>query len=259
MQTKEVFEGHEVRGDELSLETYNQGPHDERAPARAHRDLTRRERDDYPGPAVLYEAFDRWNADYFEGKLDQAMILISELSLRALGDYIAADANGLRSRIRLQPSLWKKGGWRLALDTLLHEMVHAYCYEVYDDEERGYRGHGPKFARKCNEISARLGLPEVSPKGRGGKPDCAHWPIRPDGYYGPNYPPPKNGKNGDSSSVDGDRTVEPKGRFVERLIRILAAIHGVSRAEYLRQVIVEQARMYADAIRQMDPELADSL
>ena len=78
---------------------------------------------------------------------------------------------------------------RFLRDALLHEMVHQFHYEVTGNAESGYRGHGPLFAKVCNDIGERLGLPPVVPRRRGrngaGKAICNQWPhnVRPEDYY----------------------------------------------------------------------------
>jgi SprT-like family len=135
--------------------------------------------------AALYAAFDAFNATYFAGELAAPLVVATFTSPRAFADACERDANGLRSIIRMHPSTLRKGDTFVA-DVLLHEMIHVWQFEVAKDREDGYRGHGPKFADKCNELGALLGLPPVSPKGRKGLPDCASWPlcVRPSGYYG---------------------------------------------------------------------------
>jgi hypothetical protein len=118
---------------------------------------------------TLYAYFGEFNRRYFGGKLGDPMILISPPSSpRAEGSYSKRDAHGLQSRILIAPATMRRG-MRVALACLLHEMVHAWCWEVLLDEEPGYKGHGPLFAAKCNEIGAQLGVPEVAPKGRNHK------------------------------------------------------------------------------------------
>jgi hypothetical protein len=134
----------------------------------------------------LYKAFTNYNNTYFAGGLKPPMLLVTQTSSpRALGDYMTEDNQGLQSVIRLSPKSVSLGPL-FARDVLLHEMIHAWQHEVSRDMEDGYRGHGPAFAGKCNEIGQAFGLAEVSPKGRGGKADCAAWPlnVRPAGYYG---------------------------------------------------------------------------
>jgi hypothetical protein len=135
---------------------------------------------------ALYAAFDDQNREHFDGALSPPFILVTYTAPRALGDHAAArDPHGLRSVIRLHPRV-AASGHRFAQDILLHEMVHAWQVEVAGDGEPGYRGHGPKFAERCNRIGQKLGLAQVGLKGRKGLPDCAQWPVcvRPAGYYG---------------------------------------------------------------------------
>jgi len=141
---------------------------------------------------MLYAAFRMYNAKHFDGELAQGLVLITNTgSSRTWGDYCARDVHGIDSRIRIAPKTLTRGE-RFAVDVLLHEMIHAWQSEIVEDTEDGYRGHGPGFAAKCNEIGAALGLPPVGVKGRDGLPNCAHWPlcVRPDGYYGTDYTPP---------------------------------------------------------------------
>lgn len=131
-------------------------------------------------PRTLYEAFDLFNERFFEGKLGAPMIWLAPASSpRAAGDYTPRDEHGLVSRIRIAPSIFRQG-WREALGTLLHEMVHAWQHEIANDIERGYKGHGPRFAARANEIGAQLGFPPVAPKGRGGLHRAETWPHLPD-------------------------------------------------------------------------------
>jgi hypothetical protein len=133
----------------------------------------------------IYAGFAEYNARFFDGKLDSPMLQITQAqSLRTHGDYVPVDVLGLESRIRIAPATVRRGELFM-LDVLLHEMIHAWQHEVAHDLELGYRGHGPRFAAECNRIGAQLGLPPVGVKGRGGLPDCAHWPmcVRPEGYY----------------------------------------------------------------------------
>jgi len=130
-------------------------------------------------PNLLLETFHTYNVAYFDERLDVPCVLITNpASPRALGDYTSRDEHGIESRIRIRPSLTKMG-LRYIEHVLLHEMVHAWCHEVEQSEERSYKGHGPVFTAKCNEISKHLGLDlvEVSVKGRHGKPDSARWPM----------------------------------------------------------------------------------
>lgn len=134
---------------------------------------------------VLYEAARTYNTAFFDGALLPCFVEITPPgSMRALADYRPRSAEGVDSHIRIGKRVIDKGG-RYALDVLLHEMVHAYCWEVLGDIEPGWAGHGPKWTAQCNRIGRMLGLPEVFAKGRGG-PNAARWPmcVRPADYYG---------------------------------------------------------------------------
>jgi hypothetical protein len=134
---------------------------------------------------ALYEAARLYNGEHFEGALLPCFVEITPPgSMRALADYRPRSHEGVDSHIRIGVRTLEKGG-RYALDVLLHEMVHAFCFEILGDIEPGYAGHGPKWTAQCNRIGRKLGLGEVFTKGRGG-PSSARWPmsVRPAGYYG---------------------------------------------------------------------------
>lgn len=134
---------------------------------------------------ALYEAARLFNAEHFDGALLPCFVEITPPgSMRALADYRPRSFEGVDSHIRMGRRVLELGA-RYALDVLLHEMVHAYCFEILGDVEPGYAGHGPKWTAQCNRIGRKLGLPEVFTKGRGG-PNSQRWPmcVRPDGYYG---------------------------------------------------------------------------
>lgn len=175
----------------------------DRAPHKATRAVVRRLGE--PDAKRLYTAFTAYNRSYFQRRLAPAMVLITEVS-RALGDYRPKDVHGLQSVIRIAPKTVQRGE-RMALDTLLHEMVHAYCHEVLHTDEPGYRGHGPAFAEVCNRIGEKLGLAPVGVAKRDGLPPCNYWPmnVRPEGYYPEPFTEPKReSKNKD----DGDESAE---------------------------------------------------
>jgi hypothetical protein len=134
---------------------------------------------------ALYEAARLFNSEHFEGSLLPCFVEITPpASMRALADYRPRSQEGVDSHIRIGFRVIEQGG-RYALDVLLHEMVHAYCFEILGDIEPGYAGHGPKWTAQCNRVGRKLGLAEVFTKGRGG-PSSARWPmsVRPEGYYG---------------------------------------------------------------------------
>lgn len=218
----------------------------------------------HEAPRTLYRAFDEFNATHFGGRLGAPLVLVTPASSRrAFGDYAERDVHGLRSTIRISPSSYGRGE-RFALDVLLHEMVHAHQSEVDGQTEPGYRGHGPRFAAKCNEIGARLGLPEVGVKKRKGLPDCAQWPIcvRPDGYY-PEVHPAKKPKapakdrppSEDGSIADADalqralkQAYETGRRFGETHAKLYYARQVRRRARRLRHAYGESNPRLAELV-----------
>jgi len=240
---------------------------DPRAPAHAVRQLVQQEGRE--APRALYEAFGAYNAAYFDSALKQSLILMTTpASPRAEGDYVAQDVHGIPSRIRIAPRC-EQHGLLYILDVLLHEMIHAWQAELLDDLENGYKGHGPKFCRKANEIGAKLGLGPVAPKGRGGlpRPDC--WPsnVRPPGYYGAQLPVPggrrrsartrADGINGGPSSSVGasDPLLEGLGEVDRELVAVLAKATGRPPGA----LIGAWAREHARALTSASPAIAASV
>lgn len=135
---------------------------------------------------ILYAAVSTFNENFFGGALLPCFVEVTTPgSLRAMADYRPRTHEGVESHIRISQKVVFEGGTLLALDVLLHEMVHAYMQEIAGDLEAGYAGHGPLWTEQCNRIGALLGLPPVFTKGRGG-PNSAQWPlcVRPLDYYG---------------------------------------------------------------------------
>lgn len=196
----------------------------------------------------LYETFHTLNKRFFDSRLAAPLILITGAkSARTLADYCPRDVHGLESRIRISPKASSRGAL-FAADVLLHEMVHAWQTEVSGDLEPGYRGHGPDFAAKCNEIGEALGLPEVGVKGRDGLPDCAQWPcnVRPDGYYPEPFVASTRRKKAEPEPAEPEGEAEPapapKGA-VERILFLVRQLDDASvRAlhEGIEEVIAER-------------------
>lgn len=144
----------------------------------------------------MYEQWEEWNEEFFDGLMTVPIILLNEPSNpRRLGDCGPVSGFGCSSQIRIRPSLLvgtvTEGKWLYGADVLLHEMVHQWGQEITGERDKHYSGHGPFFAAKVNEIGAKLGLPEVgkSCKDRDRKndePSPSHWPanVRSDDYYG---------------------------------------------------------------------------
>ncbi len=151
----------------------------------------------------LYDLWEAWNHEYFDGRMVPPYILLSEPSNpRRLGDCALVSGFGGHAQIRIRPSLlagthpaiaagdaFLEGRFLFVADVLLHEMIHQWQYEVSGQHESGYHGHGPAFRDMCNRIGAKLGLPPVRTSKARGKdkdlPSCSYWPhdVRPDHYY----------------------------------------------------------------------------
>jgi hypothetical protein len=151
----------------------------------------------------LYEVWDSANRCFFGGRMVVPYILLSvPSSTRALGDCSPVSAFGGRSQIRIRPSIIRgdhpstrpgpshaEGRFKFAADILLHEMIHQWQQEVTGRVEKAYKGHGPSFRDKANDIGSALCLPPVRVAKARGKlrtaPSCAHWPhcVRPPDYY----------------------------------------------------------------------------
>lgn len=189
---------------------------------------------------ALYEAARLFNAEHFEGSLLPCFVEITPpASMRALADYRPRSAEGVDSHIRIGTRVLEKGG-RYALDVLLHEMVHAYCFEILGDIEPGYAGHGPKWTAQCNRIGRTLGLGEVFTKGRGG-PNSARWPmsVRPAGYYGE----PEETEPSREPKQRTRREVAPKAPPLDRAIELLGEL---TRAELESLHTVIEAMLQGD-------------
>lgn len=181
---------------------------------------------------ALYDAARLFNASHFEAKLLPCFIEITPPgSTRSLADYRPRSAEGVESHIRISTRV-VNGGGKYALDVLLHEMVHAYCWEVLGDIEPGYGHHGPKWTAQCNRIGRTLGLPEVFTKGRGG-PNSARWPmcVRPEGYYQPKGEPGESGDEGEGEGEGGEPKKRTKTVKAPPLDQIVALLKELSRGE----------------------------
>jgi hypothetical protein len=172
--------------------------------------------------AELYDRWEEYNEAYFEGKMVPALILMAEPSnprrLGDCGEY--SGLAGVKSQIRIRPSLLNRYGKKFVLDVLLHEMCHQFAYEISGEHDDSWAGHGPAFSAKANEIGQKLGLPPVrrTCKSRDGdEPSPSQWPhdVRPASYYlGAYVPASLDGKTPARITVP---TADPEG--AARLLR----------------------------------------
>ena len=165
--------------------------------------------------------FNEWNTLYFGNKLQTPYVRISmPTTPRAYGTYRERSGEGGTSEIDLRPSLlegthphlqigpeFTAGRLLFIEDVLLHEVIHLWQREGDGEVENSYRGHGPTFRDKCNEIGEALRLTPVGTKHQRKLPNCAHWPqiVRPEEYYLGAFLPPSSKKtvpdNGDAFFV----------------------------------------------------------
>ena len=203
----------------------------------------------HKGKERLYELWERWNEDYFEGALLRPEINLTEPSnprrLADCGTRPVFVGDRWKTVIRIRPSLLAgtftpaltrgsgsvKGQLLMAEDVLLHEMVHQWQYEVLHRPEESYHGHGTAFRNKANEIGAKLGLPRVRSNRTDGKdralPLCSHWPhvVRPAAYYLGVYVPTSGDKpEEDRSAMCEDAAHRLARRFSVEEIRTIAAM-----------------------------------
>ena len=147
---------------------------------------------DYPDEHErLVKVWEQYNKEFFNGELSPPKILLIELQnevcsideLKLWGLYrwvngesiIAVNACMFRLPITDDSPAYDEFKFRIASDTLLHEMVHQQISETnqYDVNERQYRGHGHKFADICNLVGE---IREISPVYVNQKPFCYAWP-----------------------------------------------------------------------------------
>jgi len=157
--------------------------------------------------ARLFDLWEEWNDEFFEGRMVPSLIQLTDPGQTQCYGCCTTFSGlaGIHSAIKIRRSILDgtlrdlkhgnrnpQGLRRFLEDVLLHEMVHQWHHEVTGDTDPpDYRGHGPAFSAKVNEIGTRLGLPRVGRTRM--KRDCAdkglespqHWPhnVRPDGYY----------------------------------------------------------------------------
>ncbi len=111
-----------------------------------------------PSEADLQLLFARLNYDYFNGEVPNTKIRYNARFANSAG-RITYGAHPLL--IELSPKHFEKYPEALR-DTLLHEMIHAWCFARWRDT-----GHGPRFKKKlreCGLSSIYHDLGNVSPR-----------------------------------------------------------------------------------------------
>jgi SprT-like family len=89
----------------------------------------------------------RYNRELFGGDLRPLEVRISRRMRARLGHYTAASRDGAPPEIAISRRHLKRHGWKEALETLVHEMVHQW------QDERGLPiDHGPVFRAKARAM-----------------------------------------------------------------------------------------------------------
>lgn len=116
----------------------------ERAP------VARRQEPPRPGDAALItqlsEAHRQLNTQWFGGALKSIPVRLSGKMATRLGHYDPGSRH-LPPEIVMSRSHIAKHGWREAMHTLLHEMVHQWQHETGRPVD-----HGPEFRNKAREV-----------------------------------------------------------------------------------------------------------
>jgi hypothetical protein len=99
----------------------------------------------------LAEQLSAWHAHYnrelFGGELRSLAVRVSRRMRARLGHYSTATSTGDPPEIAISRRHLRRHGWKEALDTLVHEMVHQW------QDERGLPiDHGPVFRAKAREV-----------------------------------------------------------------------------------------------------------
>jgi hypothetical protein len=110
----------------------------------------RRERT-HPDDVRLAETLTDWHArlnqERFGGALRPLVVRVSRRMRARLGHYTPATGAGDSPEIAISRRHLRRHGWKEALDTLVHEMVHQW------QDERGLPiDHGATFRRKAREV-----------------------------------------------------------------------------------------------------------
>lgn len=112
--------------------------------------VARRQEAPRPGDAALItqltEAHRQLNAQWFDGTLKSIPLRLSGKMATRLGHYDPGSRH-LPPEIVMSRSHIHKHGWREAMHTLLHEMVHQWQHETGRPVD-----HGPEFRNKARDV-----------------------------------------------------------------------------------------------------------
>ncbi|KAH7715955.1 Zinc finger RAD18 domain-containing protein [Aphelenchoides avenae] len=102
----------------------------------------------------LHSTFVQFNTQFFDGALAACTVEWSKRMTACAGICYFQPKSGLCS-IRLSEPLLKLRPRKDFIDTLLHEMIHAYLFILQRNQDRD--GHGPEFQRHMHRINAAAG------------------------------------------------------------------------------------------------------
>ena len=103
----------------------------------------------------LQHQFELYNNIFFEDLLNQVSVNFSEKMTKSAGLF--SFYNG-KPVIRLSIIILKYRSIKEIKETLLHEMIHAYCYYKKYDMSDDLSGHGYYFKKKMFEINKLTGF-----------------------------------------------------------------------------------------------------
>ncbi len=104
----------------------------------------------------LDKNFIEYNELFFENSLTKITLSWSTKMTSCAGLFITEDNK--TPSIRLSEPLLKYRSYKEIRETLLHEMIHAYCYIKNYDMSDDLSGHGKYFKQKMYEINKLTGF-----------------------------------------------------------------------------------------------------
>lgn len=126
--------------------------------------------------ALLYSTHEKYNQEYFQGRLSMPLITIEKLSNRTLGNYMSStDTTGLENHITLNRNFVALNTETRVLEALKHEMIHQYqdqvIYEkhdksgklIHEGEKRPKDWHNKDF----KDLASKVGILANGRKGYG--------------------------------------------------------------------------------------------
>ena len=108
-----------------------------------------------PNPDI-YDLFNYYNMSYFNNLLGCCELMWSKRMTLCAGlcEYRGYKTKGLLESctIKLSSKLLEYRPRSDLIETLLHEMIHAYLFITANNKDRD--GHGPEFVKEMNRINA---------------------------------------------------------------------------------------------------------